>query len=142
MAAGEERPRTSREETAQRIRRGIRAAQLRVVLDEALGRPTPEAVVRLAQLRMPSPIDALRSPDGKLPKDPASRREVAPLYTPRNPSRATEGCPGRGPWSHDSRGREETGPDEASIAEVEAETRSLPQNRYSSPTCRLDLNQS
>lgn len=76
MAAGEERPRTPREQTAQRIRRGIRAAQLRVVSDEALGRPTPEAVVRLAQLRMPSPLDALRSPDGKLPKDPASRREV------------------------------------------------------------------
>ena len=81
MAAGES-SQTSREQTAQRIRRGIRAAQLRVVLDEALGRPTPEAVVRLAQLPMPSPLDALRSPDGKLRKDPASRREAA-LYIRR-----------------------------------------------------------
>lgn len=79
MAAGESF-RISREQTARRIRRGIRAAQLRVALDEARGRQTPEAVVRLAQLPMPplpSPLDALRSPDGKLRTDPASRREVA-----------------------------------------------------------------
>lgn len=70
----------SKEETILRIRRGIRAAQLRVVLDERQGRQTPAAVIRLSQLtppRLPSPFDALRTPDGALRRDPASRREMA-----------------------------------------------------------------
>ncbi len=36
------------------LRRNILAAQLRVALDEAHGRPTPEAVKRLAQMELPS----------------------------------------------------------------------------------------
>lgn len=75
----------SKEETILRIRRGIRAAQLRVVLDERQGRQTPAAVVRLSQLtppRLPSPFDTLRTPDGMLRRDPASRREMA-LYLRR-----------------------------------------------------------
>jgi hypothetical protein len=78
--------RASRKETILRIRRGIRAAQLRITLDEVQGRQTPEAVVRLAQLtppRLPSPFDTLRTPDGKLRPDPASRREMA-LHVRRN----------------------------------------------------------
>jgi hypothetical protein len=85
MSAGDEETRASREETILRIRRGIRAAQLRVTLDEVGGRQTPEAVVRLAQLtppRLPSPFVTLRTPDGKLRTDPASRREMA-LYLRR-----------------------------------------------------------
>lgn len=84
-AAGEE-ARTSREETILRVRRGILAAQLRITLDEVQGRQTPEAVVRLAQLtlpRLPSPFKTLRTPDGKLRTDPASRRELA-LHVRRN----------------------------------------------------------
>lgn len=80
MAASNVKTPTPREQMIRRIRRGIRAAQLRVVLDKTQGRPTPEAVVRLAQLTMPplpSPLDALRSPDGKLRADPASQREIA-----------------------------------------------------------------
>ena len=80
MSAGDEETRTSRDQTIRRIRRGIRAAQLRVTLDQARGRLTPEAVVRLAQLTMPplpSPLDALRTPEGRLQTDPASRREAA-----------------------------------------------------------------
>jgi hypothetical protein len=36
------------------LRRGIRAAQLRVALDEQRGRVTPEAVKRLAQRKLPT----------------------------------------------------------------------------------------
>jgi hypothetical protein len=36
------------------LRRGIRSAQLRVALDEQRGRPTPEAVKRLAQRKLPT----------------------------------------------------------------------------------------
>jgi hypothetical protein len=80
MAASDDENGTSREQTILRIRSGIRAAQLRVVLDDARGRPTPPAVVRLAQRTLPplpSPLEALRGPTGKLSTDPASRREVA-----------------------------------------------------------------
>ena len=80
MSAVDEEARASREETILRIRRGIRAAQLRVTLDEARGRKTPEAVVRLAQLtppKLPSPFVTLRTLGGKLRRDPASRREMA-----------------------------------------------------------------
>lgn len=42
-----------REEKAKEIRRGIRAAELRVSLDEARGRVTPEAVIRLSKLDPP-----------------------------------------------------------------------------------------
>lgn len=80
MSAGDEETLSSRDQTIRRIRTGIRAAQLRVTLDAARGRQTPQAVVRLAQLTMPalpSPLDALRSPEGKLRTDPASGREVA-----------------------------------------------------------------
>jgi hypothetical protein len=86
MSAADEEARASREETILRIRRGILAAQLRITLDEVQGRQTPEAVVRLAQLtppRLPSPFDTLRTPDGKLRSDPASRRELA-LHVRRN----------------------------------------------------------
>jgi hypothetical protein len=41
-------------ELALHVRRNILAAQLRVALDEARGRPTPEAVKRLAQRKLPS----------------------------------------------------------------------------------------
>ena len=53
---------------------------MRVALDETRGRQTPEVVVRLAQLTMPplpSPLDALRTPEGRLRADPAARREEA-----------------------------------------------------------------
>lgn len=36
-----------------KVRRGIRAAQLRVVLDKKSGRTTPDAVVRLSNLDLP-----------------------------------------------------------------------------------------
>lgn len=42
-----------REQKAMEIRRDILAAQLRVGLDETRGRKTPEAVVRLSQLKLP-----------------------------------------------------------------------------------------
>jgi hypothetical protein len=77
---------TSREQTIRRIRSGIRAAQLRVALDEIRGRETPEAVVRLAQRTPPpllSPFDTLRTPDGKLRRDPEARRELA-IHVRRN----------------------------------------------------------
>ena len=80
MSAVDEEAQESREETILRIRRGIRAAQLRVTLDQLRKRPTPEAVVRLAQRtppKLPTPFDTLRTPDGKLRTDPASRREMA-----------------------------------------------------------------
>lgn len=86
MSAAHEETRASREETVLRIRRGIRAAQLRVTLDEVQGRPTPEAMVRLAQLTpptLPSPFVTLRTPEGKLRTDPAARREMA-LHVRRN----------------------------------------------------------
>ena len=86
MSAAYEEARPSREETILRIRRGIRAAQLRITLDEVQGRQTPEAVVRLAQLtppKLPSPFVTLRTPDGKLRTDPASRRVLA-MHVRRN----------------------------------------------------------
>lgn len=86
MSAADEKARASREETILRIRRGIRAAQLRITLDEVQGRQTPEAVVRLAELtppRLPSPFVTLRTPEGKLRTDPVSRREMA-LHVRRN----------------------------------------------------------
>jgi hypothetical protein len=43
----------AREAQAMKIRRNIRAAQLRVALDEERGRDTPEAVVRLSKLPLP-----------------------------------------------------------------------------------------
>ena len=57
MSGGEERSRATREETARRMRRGIRAAQPGVALDEARRRLTPSAVVQLAQLPMPDDTD-------------------------------------------------------------------------------------
>ncbi|MEV7132136.1 hypothetical protein AB0N24_04525 [Arthrobacter sp. NPDC093128] len=42
-----------REAQAMKIRRGIRAAQLRVALDNERGRQTPEAVIRLSNLKLP-----------------------------------------------------------------------------------------
>lgn len=86
MSAGSEEPKASREQTIRRIGSGIRAAQLRVTLDEVRGRQTPEAVVRLAQRtppELPSPFDTSRTSDGKLRTDPASRREMA-LHVRRN----------------------------------------------------------
>lgn len=86
MSAGHENSRASRTETILRIRAGIRSAQLRVALDEARGRVTPEAVVRLAQLtppKLPSPFVTLRTPDGTLRRDPEARRELA-LHIRRN----------------------------------------------------------
>jgi hypothetical protein len=44
---------SAREAQAMKIRRGIRAAQLRVALDKERGRVTPEAVVRLSKLKLP-----------------------------------------------------------------------------------------
>lgn len=85
-SAGDERSPASREQTALRIRHGIRMAQLRVALDKVRGRETPPAVVQLSQLLMPplpSPLDALKSPDGKLRRDPASCRQAA-LYLRRS----------------------------------------------------------
>jgi len=78
--------RASREETVLRIRSGIRAAQLRVALDKDRGRQTPEAVVRLALRtppKLPSPFTTLRTPDGKLRKDPEARRVLA-MHIRRN----------------------------------------------------------
>lgn len=86
MSGDNREARASKEEAILRIRSGIRAAQLRVALDEIRGRETPEAVVRLAQRtppKLPSPFVTLRTPDGKLRRDPASRRELA-LHVRRN----------------------------------------------------------
>lgn len=86
MSADNKETKSSKEETILRIRRGIRAVQLRVTLDEIRGRETPGAVVRLSQLkplRLPSPFDTLRTPDGKLRRDPEARRELA-LHIRRN----------------------------------------------------------
>jgi hypothetical protein len=86
MSAGEKETPSSREQTIRRIRSGIRSAQLRVALDEIRGRETPEAVVRLAQRtppKLPSPFDTLRTPDGRLRRDPEARRELA-LHVRRN----------------------------------------------------------
>jgi hypothetical protein len=44
---------SDREAKVLKVRRGIRAAQLRVVLDKKSGRPTPDAVVRLSKLDLP-----------------------------------------------------------------------------------------
>jgi hypothetical protein len=44
----------ARRELALHVRRNILAAQLRVALDEQRGRPTPEAVKRLAQRELPT----------------------------------------------------------------------------------------
>lgn len=43
----------ARQEQALELRRGIRAAQLRVALDKQRGRPTPAAVVRVANRKLP-----------------------------------------------------------------------------------------
>ena len=86
MSDANRKTRASRDETILRIRRGIRAAQPRITLDEVQGRQTPEAVVRLAQLtppKLPSPFVTLRTPDGKLRTDPASRRVLA-MHVRRN----------------------------------------------------------
>lgn len=86
MSARDDEDPSSREQAIRRIRSNIQAAQLRVALDKARGRQTPEAVVLLSQLTpppLPSPFDTLRSPDGRLRTDPASRREMA-LYLRRN----------------------------------------------------------
>lgn len=80
MSGVDDDSRASREESILGIWSGIRTAQLRVALDKDRGRQTPEAVVRLAQRtppKLPSPFDTLRTPDGKLRTDPASRRELA-----------------------------------------------------------------
>ncbi|WP_026537066.1 hypothetical protein [Arthrobacter sp. 9MFCol3.1] len=86
MSGVDEDSQASREETILRIQAGIRAAQLRVAFDKIRGRETPEAVVRLAQRTpppLPSPFDTLRTPDGKLRRDPEARRELA-LHVRRN----------------------------------------------------------
>lgn len=86
MSAFDEEARVSMEQTIRRIGTNIRAARLRVTLDEARARETPEAVVRLAQLahpKLPSPFDTLRTPDGKLRTDPEARREMA-MHVRRN----------------------------------------------------------
>lgn len=86
MSADNREASASKEKTILRIRRGIRAAQLRVTLDEIRGRQTPDAVVRLSQLtppKLPSPFDALRTPDGKLRRDPEARKEIG-LHARRN----------------------------------------------------------
>ncbi|MET3934874.1 hypothetical protein [Arthrobacter sp. OAP107] len=44
---------SAREAQAIKIRRGIRSAQLRVALDKERGRETPEAVIRLSNLKLP-----------------------------------------------------------------------------------------
>lgn len=78
MSRLDEEARAYREETVLRIRRGIRAAQLRVTLDQLRGRQTPDAAKRPAQRtlpKLPSPFDTLRTPDGKLRMHPASRLE-------------------------------------------------------------------
>lgn len=85
MSALDEEARASRDQSM-RIGTNIRAAQVRVALDNLRGRQTPEAVVRLGQLtppKLPSPFDTLRRPDGKLRSDPQARRELA-LYVQRN----------------------------------------------------------
>lgn len=80
MSGVDDDSRASREESILRIRSGIRTAQLRVALDKDRGRQTPEAVVRLARRtppKLPSPFGTLRTRDGKLRMDLASRRELA-----------------------------------------------------------------
>lgn len=79
MSSGNGESWTPREQAIRRVRSGIRTAQLRVSLDEVRGRQTPDAGTRLAQTTpppLPSPMDALRSPEGRLRTDPASREEV------------------------------------------------------------------
>lgn len=85
MSAGDDETRTAREQAIRRIRSNSHSP-VASRLDEARGRQTPEAVVRLSQLTpppLPSPFDTLRSPDGKLRTDPASRREMG-RYLARN----------------------------------------------------------
>lgn len=80
MFAGDEEARSAREEFIRRTRQGIRAAELRVVLDDARGRPKPPAVVRPAQRTLPplpSPLGTLTAPTGKLRTDPTSRSQIA-----------------------------------------------------------------
>jgi hypothetical protein len=52
----------AREAQAMKIRRGIRVAQLRVALDKERGRETPEAVVRLSNLKLPEVTGAVKTP--------------------------------------------------------------------------------
>lgn len=119
MAAINEEASPARKFAFQRIGSNIRAAQLRVTLDEFRGRKTPEAVVRLAQLtppRLPSPFETLRTPDGKLRTDSASRRQMA-LHVRRTIHAAQlrvalDEARGTGPA--DARGREAIGREEAS----------------------------
>lgn len=80
MSGGNRETRASRDDVMQRVRSGIRSAQLRVRLDDLRGRETPEVVVRLAQRTpppLPSPFETLRTPDGRLQSDPEARREMA-----------------------------------------------------------------
>ena len=80
MVAIDEGVRPATEESIRRIRQGIRAAQLRVVLDSARGRPTPPAVVRVAQRALPprpSPLEVFTTPTGELRTDPTSRKQIA-----------------------------------------------------------------
>lgn len=61
---------SARELKAMKIRRNIRAAQLRVALDKERGRETPEAVVRLSKLPLPELPAAA-------PKKPLRQRHMA-----------------------------------------------------------------
>lgn len=53
---------SAREAQAMKIRRGIRAAQLRVALDKERGRETPEAVIRLSKLKLPEVTGVVKAP--------------------------------------------------------------------------------
>lgn len=52
----------AREDEAKELRRGIRAAQLRVALDKQRGRTTPAAVVRVANRKLPEVNLFIKSP--------------------------------------------------------------------------------
>lgn len=72
MAKAKRSINASREAKAAEIRRGIRAAQLRVALDKSRGRKTPDAVVRLSNLELPAlPITIIEG--GRVAHEPTFR---------------------------------------------------------------------
>lgn len=121
MSAVDEEARASREETILRIRRGIRAAQLRITLDEVQGRQTPEAVVRLAQLRppkLPSPLRHVENAGREALDRSGVTERIGHACATKCLGRTVAGRPGRAAGPADSRSREAPGPDGASHLEV------------------------
>lgn len=121
MSDVDHKPRASKEQSILRIRRGIRAAQLRVTLYGIRGRRTPEAVVRLSRLTPPAAAVTLRYVENarwKAPEGSGGSEGICSLFAPDDPGRAAKGCPGRAAGPADARGRKATGPEKASITRL------------------------